>query len=213
MNSAVIAKLRDLLPTQFALGMVQVKVKMQRTAEVPAAQREAFLAKLAISVVRGPEYLHIVDHHHWTRAWIELGIEAAPIHVKADFSDLDKVAFLSSMIDRGWIHPYDERGEKVPNDSLPRAVADMPDDPYQSLAAFLRGAGVFENPGEFNAKFAWADYLRKYVTGNATTMEGFAVMLAMAFRIAHTEEARSLPGYRTDYESAVRLPPSGQITI
>jgi hypothetical protein len=34
-------------------------------------------------------------------------------------------------------------------------------------------AGIFENPGEFNAKFAWADYLRRRVSGNSETIEGF----------------------------------------
>nr|WP_132459712.1 ParB-like protein [Paraburkholderia sp. BL8N3] len=55
--------------------------------------------------------------------------------------------------------PIVRLSQKVEVDNLPGTVADMPDDPYQSLAAFLRIAGVFQNPGEFNAKFAWADYL------------------------------------------------------
>jgi hypothetical protein len=114
-----------------------------------------------------------------------------------------------TMIDEGWIHPYNERGEKVSIDSLPMTVADMPDDPYQSLAAFLRVAGVYENPGEFNAKFAWADYLRKRVSGNPETVEGFAEMLAMSYRIAHTAEARSLPGYRAEVEAAAMPTTSG----
>jgi hypothetical protein len=71
-------------------------------------------------------------------------------------------------------HPYDERGTKVDVDKIPKSVADMPDDPYQSLAAFLRVGGAFENPGEFNAKFAWADFLRHWVTGDPHSVEGFA---------------------------------------
>jgi hypothetical protein len=214
MESAT-ARLLDLHPTQFALGLVQVKVKMAKTREVPAGARDAFLARTPIVVVRGPAgHFHVIDHHHWTRAWIDLGIEQAPVHIKADFGKLDRPAFLSALDGHGWIHPYDERGRKVGIDRLPRSVADMPDDPYQSLAAFLRAAGVFENPGEFNAKFAWADYLRKYVTGNSTTIEGFAEMLAMAFHIANTEEASALPGYRADNMSSAKVPPpSGRITI
>ncbi|MGT2477720.1 ParB-like protein [Paraburkholderia terrae] len=196
MNAAS-ARLLDLVPTQFALGMVQVRSKMAQTRQVPAIQRDAFMHKLAIAVVCGPGgRLHVIDHHHWSRAWIELGIEAAPVHIKADFADLETAGFLRKMDEHGWIHPYNERGEKVPIDTLPVTVADMPDDPYQSLAAFLRVAGVYENPGEFNAKFAWADYLRKRVTGNPATIEGFAEMLAAAYRVAHTGEARLLPGYR-----------------
>jgi hypothetical protein len=36
----------------------------------------------------------------------------------------------------------------------------MTDDPYLSLAAFLYVAGVYDDAGEFNPKFVWADYLR-----------------------------------------------------
>jgi hypothetical protein len=58
-------------------------------------------------------------------------------------SDLD---FVAAMIDRGWMHPYNEWGEKVEIDNLPRTITEMPDDPYQSIAAFLRIAGVFGSP-------------------------------------------------------------------
>lgn len=190
------ATLLDLRPTQYAVGMVQVRRKMGETRRVGAGERYAFMEERAIAVVRGPRSrLHVIDHHHWARAWIELRIERAPVHVKGDFSDLDDIDFLAAMMERGWLHPFNERGEKVDVASLPRTVAEMPDDPYQSLAAFLRIAQVFENPGEFNAKFAWADYLRKQVTGDSGTIEGFADMLATAFRFAHTQEARALPGY------------------
>lgn len=198
MNSAT-ARLLELRPTQFALGMVQVRSKMAQTRQVPADERTAFMEKLAIVAVRGPGgRLHVIDHHHWTRAWIELGIEEAPVRIRADFGALDDLNFFSEMAERGWIHPYNERGEKVSIESLPATVADMPDDPYQSLAAFLRIGGVYDNPGEFNAKFAWADYLRERITGDPGTVEGFAEMLATAYRMAHTQESRSLPGYRAD---------------
>lgn len=193
------ATLRDLRPTQFALGMVQVRQKMAETRSVCADARYAFMEQRVIAVVRGPRgALHVIDHHHWAQAWIELGIERAPVQVKMDFRDLDDIDFLAAMMERGWVHPFNERGEKVDIGTLPPSVAQMPDDPYQSLAAFLRIARVFENPGGFNAKFAWSDYLRQHVTGDSGTIEGFAEMLATAFRFAHTPEARALPGYRPE---------------
>lgn len=193
------ATLRDLRPTQFAVGMIHVRRKMAETRAVCADSRYAFMEQRAIAVVRGPGgVLHVIDHHHWARAWIELGIERAPVQVKMDFRDLDDIDFLAAMMERGWVHPFNERGEKVDIGTLPPSIAQMPDDPYQSLAAFLRIARVFENPGEFNAKFEWADYLREHVSGDSGTIEGFAEMLATAFRFAHTPEARALPGYRPE---------------
>lgn len=196
------ATLLDLRPTQFAVGMVQVRRKMAETRVVCNAERYGFMEKRAIAVVRGPRsQMYVIDHHHWARAWIELGIERAPVQIKMDFRDLDDIDFLAAMMERGWVHPFNERGQKVDIGSMPQTVAQMPDDPYQSLAAFLRIARVFENPGEFNAKFAWADYLRQHVTGDSGTIEGFADMLAAAFRFAHTREAQALPGYIRNVQS------------
>ena len=122
MNAAPV-KLLELRPTQFALEMVQVRSKMAQTRRIPADQRDRFMDTLAIVVVRGPgDRLHVIDHHHWSRAWIELGIEKAPVRIKADFGGLDDSGFLRTMIDHGWIHPYNERGEKVPIESLPTTV-------------------------------------------------------------------------------------------
>jgi hypothetical protein len=91
---------------------------------------------------------------------------------------------------------------KVDVDKIPKSVADMPDDPYQSLAAFLRVGGAFENPGEFNAKFAWADFLRHWVIGDPHSVEGFAWMPATACRLSRSPGARALPGYlRIERES------------
>ncbi|WP_436195641.1 ParB-like protein [Paraburkholderia hospita] len=81
----------------------------RKTHQIPADQRDKFMDRFAIAVVRGPGgRLHVIDHHHRSRAWIELGVEKAPVRVKADFSGLDYSTFLRKLIDRGWIHPYNE---------------------------------------------------------------------------------------------------------
>jgi hypothetical protein len=77
-------------------------------------------------------------------------------------------------------------------------VGQLPDDVFQSLAAFIRTAGVFENPGEFNAKFAWADFFRQRISLRPSTVEGFAQMLAEAFTCCRLVEAKALPGFVRD---------------
>jgi hypothetical protein len=62
----------------------------------------------------------------------------------------------------------DERGEKVSIESLPRTVADMPDDPYQHE---IRVGGLSPRTREW---------------GDPESVEGFAEMLALAFQIAKT---------------------------
>jgi hypothetical protein len=44
---------------------------------------------------------------------------------------------------RGWCRPYDADGRRRDFDDIPRAVSDLVDDPYRSLAGELRQAGGF----------------------------------------------------------------------
>ena len=63
-----------------ALGMEHVREKMHLTSATPQHERAAFMREHALRVVRGPGgALHVIDHHHWARAWHELGIETAPV--------------------------------------------------------------------------------------------------------------------------------------
>ncbi|TCF97607.1 hypothetical protein BZM26_30475 [Paraburkholderia strydomiana] len=185
-----------LRPTQGAIGYVQVQAKAASYLELKPEARRAFAEEQAIAVVHGPSgSLHVVDHHHWARAWFDMGLPEAPVRIREDFSGFTEEQFVKTMSERGWLHPFDEHGRKYALSDLPESVEAIPNDPFQSLAAFVRTAGVFENPGEFNAKFAWADFLRGHVALRPATVDGFALMLAEAFAASRLPEARQLPGF------------------
>nr|WP_158447279.1 ParB/Srx family N-terminal domain-containing protein [Paraburkholderia sp. BL8N3] len=192
----LIVRIDDLKPTQGALGLEHVHEKMAVTGQHSADALPGFLREHALRVVRGPgERLHVIDHHHWARAWHKLGMQEAPAVVDRDFSALSPEKFIEAMNARGWIHSYDERGRPMKIEQLPRTIAAMPDDPYLSIAAFARMAGVFEDPPDFNAKFAWADFFRTRVSGNFGTISGFAKALAQAIETSRNPAARRLPGF------------------
>ncbi|WP_410857763.1 ParB-like protein [Paraburkholderia sp. SIMBA_054] len=88
---------------------------------------------------------------------------------------------------------------RIPKSGLPESVGQA-DDVFQSPAAFIRTAGVFENPGEFNAKFAWADYFRQRISLRPSAVDGLAQMLAEAFTCSRLVEARALPGFMRERE-------------
>lgn len=185
-----------LRPTQGAIGYVQVEAKKASYRELESGKRRSFAEEQAIAVVLAPsELLHVIDHHHWARAWFDMGFTGAPIRIKEDFSGLTDEQFVGTMTGRGWLHPFDEHGKQFNIADLPRSIATIPYDVFQSVAAFVRMAGVFENPGEFNAKFAWADYFRQRVAIRPSTVDGFALMLADAFGASRLPEAKALPGY------------------
>jgi hypothetical protein len=93
-----------------------------------------------------------------------------------------------------------ESGVEVDTSQLPKTLEAMTDDPYRSLAWFVRHKGGFcKSPREF-AEFAWADWFRSKSLAleiqnlpsdpndkNATVDE--------AVEMAHSSEAESLPGY------------------
>jgi hypothetical protein len=191
-----------LRPTQGAIGYIQVKAKKSGYRELEPEKRRSFAEEQAITVVLGPSgAFHVIDHHHWARAWFDMGFPEAPIRIKEDFSGLTDEQFVGTMSERGWLHAFDEHGREFNVSDLPRSIESIPNDVFQSVAAFIRIAGVFKNPGEFNAKFAWADFFRQRVATRPATVEGFALMLADAFAASRLPEAKALPGYISAGES------------
>ncbi|QSN62846.1 ParB/Srx family N-terminal domain-containing protein [Caballeronia sp. M1242] len=196
MDTEASARIVELKPTQGALGMEHVRKKMRLTSSTPEHERAAFLREHALRVVRGPGgTLHVIDHHHWARAWYELGIDVVPVMIACDYSDRDQASFIAALRERRWLHPFDAQGRETPVEALPPSIAAMPDDPYLSLAAFVRMAGVYSDSPEVNAKFAWAGYFRERVQGDFSSIAGFAKALAQAVAASRQDEARALPGY------------------
>jgi hypothetical protein len=138
---------------------------------------------------------YVVDHHHWARAWLELGHLEAPGTVVADLRHLDIGAFWEQMQALGHVHPYDEHGQRLDIQALPSTVLEMRDDPYRSLAAFARNAGAYRKPGNAYGDFQWAGLLRDNIDGRLDTIGGFALALARAVRLARSRKAKALPGY------------------
>jgi hypothetical protein len=179
-----------------------VEAKKSSYRELEPEKRRSFAEEQAIAVVLGPlGALHVVDHHHWARAWFDMRFPEAPIRIREDFSGLTDKQFVGTMSEQGWLHAFDEHGREFNVSDLPRSIGSIPDDVFQSVAAFIRIAGVFANPGEFNAKFAWADLFRQRVATRPATVDGLALMLADAFAASRLPEAKALLGYISAGES------------
>jgi hypothetical protein len=78
-----------LRPTQGAIGYIQVEEKKNSYRELEPEKRRSFAEEQAITVVLGPSaVLDVIDHHHWARAWFDMGFLEAPIRIREDFSGL-----------------------------------------------------------------------------------------------------------------------------
>ncbi|MFJ1259775.1 ParB-like protein [Cupriavidus sp. CuC1] len=194
-SHSTMALIKALHPTQLTLGMHHVRQKMD-ASRAHVATFEEFMERRPVKAVLGPNgQLYIIDHHHWARAWLELGKEQTPIVVVRDLHKLGKRAFWQRISELGDVHPYDEHGVRRSISALPPTVEGMIDDPYRSLAAFARNAGGYRKPKCAYADFQWVAFFRKHVKGDLRTIHGFAQALADATRLARSRTARKLPGY------------------
>ncbi|HVT35814.1 MAG TPA: ParB-like protein [Nevskiaceae bacterium] len=189
-------KVEHLRPTQITVGMLEVHDKRQHLRELGHHQRREFLREHAIPAVLGPnEKLYLTDHHHLGRALVDENIEHGFFLIEADLSALtDHAAFWLEMNARQWAHPVDPQGRRHDCTAIPHHLAELVDDPYRSLAGYVRNAGGYCKTQAAFAEFQWADFFRRHVTIGAGHA-AFAAAVAQALALARSPLAQHLPGY------------------
>jgi hypothetical protein len=187
--------LADLRPTQITVGMREVEEKRQRWREHKGKKKSEYLGRHMIPVILGPkERPYVIDHHHLTRALLEEGERDVLVNMVADLRMLERDAFWVVLDHRGWVHPYDHKGERRTFDAIPKSIGDLVDDPFRSLAGELRRAGGFAKETTPFSEFLWADFLRRRVSRKAVEKD-FASAMEQALSLAKSPEAHYLPGW------------------
>lgn len=182
-------------PTQLTVGMIEVHDKRRKLRAMTHDERKEFLRERPIPVVLGPQdRYYVTDHHHLGRALHDEDIAHAFFQIEADFSKLDPDAFWQRMADRSWVHPIDEHGRHRAIDALPKHIKALVDDPYRSLAGYVRNAGGYRKTEAAFAEFTWADYFRHRIR-IAEGREGFEAAVEKALLLAHSADAKALPGF------------------
>src|SRR3974377_1993441 len=160
----------DLRPTQFTVGMREVKAKRKhwrderKKRDEYTKKVEEFLGKHMIPVILGPKgRYYVIDHHHLARALHDEGVKDVAVTVIANLSKLDRDAFWFVMDNRDWTHPFDADDRRRPYSDMPKSVDKLTDDPFRSLAGELRRAGGFAKDTTPFSEFLWADFLRRRV--------------------------------------------------
>jgi hypothetical protein len=185
--------LGELHPTQLTVGMREVRAKRRRWREV--GRKAEFLGNHLIPVIQGfRDRYYVIDHHHLAVALHQEGVAEIAVTVVADLRKLDKDAFWTYLDNRGWMHPYDDRGRRRPYTEVPRRVSGLVDDPFRSLAGELRRAGGFAKDTTPFSEFLWADYLRRRVKRQRVE-DDFSRALEQALQLAKSEDAAYLPGW------------------
>jgi hypothetical protein len=185
----------DLRPTQMTVGLGEVEHRRSHWRQQRGKRAARFLGKHMIPVILGPAGHHyLIDNHHLARALHDEGVKSVLTLVIADLRKLETAAFWFVMDNRGWLHPYDERGRRCSHTDLPCSVKDLRDDPFRTLAGELRRAGGFAKETIPFTEFLWADFLRRRMKRKLVE-KNFSRALKKALTLAKTDVADYLPGW------------------
>jgi hypothetical protein len=189
----------ELKPTQFAVGMMEVDEKIKLVSKFNKRQRRNFLEKTPVPVVRGPDgSLYIVDHHHFLCVCYHVGIKKVKVNLVHDHHgrSMSHTQFWRWMKKTRNTYPYCQFGEGPRKEYyLPKDIRGLADDPYRSLAWFVRKAGAFKNSEKNFAEFKWANFFRSKHLLDRNGLAGLEQALAKAVALAQSPEARLLPGF------------------
>jgi hypothetical protein len=182
-----------LRPTQSTVGMAEVEKKRRRWRGIE--DKGGFLDSHTVPVLMGPyRRLYVIDRHHLARALLDEGVPEVAVAVWADLSHLSKTMFWDFLDDRGWCHPYNDRGKRIEFDQMPRHIADLSDDPFRSLSGETRRRGGFTKNVTPFSEFIWADFLRRRMKRRLVE-RSFETAVAEALRLVRSREAACLPGW------------------
>lgn len=211
-------------PTQCTVGYAEVAVKME---ELLNYEKEGTLSKYLknkdIPCVLGPDnIIYITDHHHMGLALTLLAAEwqennskntkdenpfsKCNFSIYYDFSksNLPKKEFFKVLDSLELTHKFDENGH--PSTIIPKLLIDLQNDPYRSLAGFVRKSGGYKKINKPYLEFFWADFFRQHITLEEIEMD-IKESVSKGVQIALSEKAKHLPGW-TGIEIIKNLKPN-----
>ncbi len=184
----------DLRPTQITVGLIEVKQKRKQWDKLGRKKAE-FLGHHMVPVVIGPKGRpYVIDHHHLARALHDEGQKTVLIQPIANLERLSEEHFWRFLDNKGWLHPFNEHGERRPYSAIPRRISRLKDDPFRSLAGAVRKAGGYAKETTPFSEFIWADYFRTiFKASDIRDNWRKAVDAATAFAREH--DAHFMPGW------------------
>jgi hypothetical protein len=138
--------------------------------------------------------MFIVDHHHLGKALFFLGVEDCYFTVFHDFSSIPKDKFWKVMEVMELCHPHDRDGNKLHYSEIPKSISDLVDDPYRSLAGFVRKAGGYMKVNKPFSEFIWADHFRPHFS-ESEIQDKTKKTIEKAKALALSPKSIHLPGW------------------
>jgi len=133
------------------------------TREEGTTKGTEFLGKHMIPAILGPKQRHTSSIITSCPCASRGGVKDILVTVVANLRKLEKDAFWVVLDNRSWMHPFDDQGRRRDYADIPKAVSDLVDDPFRSLAGELRRAGRYAKGYNSVREFLWADFLRRRI--------------------------------------------------
>lgn len=152
-------EIHRLRPTQITVGLIEVHDKRLKLEQLKKHEQRDFMQAHPIPAVWGPDSkLYLTDHHHLGRAAVEADVDTGFFYIEGDFSAVPVTEFWPKMTAAQWAHPIDQNGRLSSFQEIPGHLEKLRDDPYRSLAGYVRNAGGYDKTPAAFAEFLWADF-------------------------------------------------------
>lgn len=188
----------QLLPTQLSYGDIEVARRAEKIAAMSARDLAQYKVDHTVPIVVGPgAKMYILDHHHFALALARVKGRHVAILAKitANLGNVPSADFWNEMVQHQWIYLIDENGQgPQPLTSLGTDLFQLKNDSFRSLAWGARKLGGYEDTDVPHADFLWANFFRTSFR-RADVDANFDVLAAQAEHLAHSPQARNLPGY------------------
>ncbi len=186
--------IRSLRPTQITIGLIEVERRRVDWDKL-GDDKALFLGQHMIPVVIGPKKRpYVIDHHHLARALHDEGQRTVLIQPIAFLDGLSQEHFWRFLDNQGWLHPFDEHGQRQSYSAIPKKIAHLADDPFRSLAGAVRKAGGYAKVARPYTGFIWADYFRKQFKAR-DIRHHWKRTLDEAVTLARQHDAHFMPGW------------------
>lgn len=209
-------QIKDLSPTQFAVGKAEVEIKAKRMMHKYKHKPQKlhdYLVTRPVPVVLRNKKAYLVDHHHLCHALHlalhdKLGDDVCvlvQVIWNANVVSND-VYFWKTMYERNWVYLYErDGGGPRPPKRLPKQIADLEYDAYRSLAWIVRSKqGYIKNNVPFS-EFKWADFFRKRVLIDQDVLAGKSSFDDFAFHVDDEGRLELTPDGEEVVEDAMAL--------
>jgi hypothetical protein len=187
-----------LKPTQFSVGLMEIEYKVAKLHALSAKKRRRLIARTKVPLVISPwGELCVIDRNNYLFTCWHAGITQVRIKVVKDYShsQLGYVAFWNLMARHHYAYLYDQFGQGPRSPLyLPDDIRGLADDPYRSLAWFVRKEGGFKNTDENFAEFQWANLFREHRLLERKGKKGILQAIRPALKLARSRKAKGLPG-------------------